>query len=138
MHKKLTEQTGVAVYFCDPHRAWQRGSNENTNGLVRQHRAKGTDLSAYSQEHLDAIADQINGRPRKGAGDTITTGGIPGVAPEQPATLHLRSLKTRVLHFRFEFAPVLCDSTVEIPENSEISFVNFPKSSAQQKINQHG
>lgn len=68
LHKKLTEKTGVAVYFCDPHSPWQRGSNENTNGLVRQYLPKGIDLSGYSQEQLDAIADEINGRPRKGLG----------------------------------------------------------------------
>jgi len=69
MHKKLTQQTGMSVYFCDPHSPWQRGSNENTNGLVRQYLPKGTDLTIYSQAQLDAIADEINGRPRKGLGE---------------------------------------------------------------------
>jgi IS30 family transposase len=68
MHKQLSEQTGISVYFCDPHSPWQRGSNENMNGLVRQYLPKGTDLSIYSQEQLDAIADEINNRPRKGLG----------------------------------------------------------------------
>lgn len=68
LHKQLTVNTGVAVYFCDPQSPWQRGSNENTNGLVRQYLPKGTDLSIYSQEQLDAIADEINNRPRKSLG----------------------------------------------------------------------
>jgi IS30 family transposase len=68
LHKKLSEQTGVVVYFCDPHSPRHRGSNVNTNGLVRQHLPKGTDLSIYGQEQLGAIADEINGRSRKGLG----------------------------------------------------------------------
>lgn len=67
-HAELTEATGVRVCFCDLHSPWQRGSNENMNGLVRQHLPKDTDLSNYTQEQLDAIADEINNRPRKGLG----------------------------------------------------------------------
>ncbi len=67
-HVQLRIKTGLPIYFCDPHSPWQRGTNENTNGLLRQYFPRGTDLSRYSGEELEAVATVLNSRPRKTLG----------------------------------------------------------------------
>jgi transposase, IS30 family len=63
--KQVRVDASIEVYFCDPHAPWQRGSNENTNGLLRQYFPKGTDFATVSESQLDAVADELNDRPRK-------------------------------------------------------------------------
>ena len=67
-HQRITAETGISVYFADPHAPWQRGSNENLNGLLREYLPKGTNLSAYTPAQLQDIEDELNDRPRKRLG----------------------------------------------------------------------
>jgi IS30 family transposase len=83
-HAKLKIDTGLQVYFCDPQSPWQRGTNENTNGLLRQYFPKGTDLSRHSAEDLEAVAATLNSRPRKT---------LEWMTPGEALTEHLHSLK---------------------------------------------
>ena len=82
-HAQLKIDTGLAVYFADPHSPWQRATNENTNGLLRQYFPKGTDLSRWEPDELEAVAAALNSRPRKTLG---------WQTPGEALTEHLRSL----------------------------------------------
>jgi IS30 family transposase len=88
-HAQLRIETGLAIYFCDPRSPWQRGTNENTNGLLRQYFPRGADITRYRKRELDAVAAALNGRPRKtlagktpaGAlGDLLSGAQLTGVA----------------------------------------------------------
>ena len=86
-HADFTIRSGMPVYFCDPHSPWQRGTNENTNGLLRQYFPKGTDLSLYSQEELDNVSHRLNGRPRKTLGWKTPTEVLMEILKEDPVAM---------------------------------------------------
>jgi IS30 family transposase len=83
-HTDITMATDMAIYFCDPHAPWQGGSNENTNGLLRQYFPKGTDLRQHSAEHVTAVATQLNERPRQTLGWLTPTESLNRVLSGQP------------------------------------------------------
>jgi IS30 family transposase len=92
-HKRFSVATDVDVYFCDPQSPWQRGSNENTNGLLRQYFPKGSDLSTYSQSDLDAIALRLNTRPRKTLGFQTPGATLAKAVALIKQPLHLRGVQ---------------------------------------------
>ena len=93
-HKQISVATDMQVYFCDPASPWQRGSNENTNGLLRQYFPKGTDLSVYGPEDLEHVAQELNSRPRKTLGWDTPAERLRDLLTDQLTSVLRRPLET--------------------------------------------
>ena len=121
-HKDLTARTGVAVYFCEPHTPWQCSTCGNANGLLRQYLPKGTDLSVYSQEQLDEIADNLNTRPRATLSFrsplVVFTRMLALTDPRRP-----RLTDSSPLHLRLETAPFLVVQNVKSKDELRNAFL---------------
>ena len=132
-HKELTAQTGVKVYFCDLDSPWQRGTCENTNGLLRQYMPKGIDLSLFSQDKFDAIADSMNG---------VLALPTPGIRPWKCShersprrTSHpLQSTGSLPLRFGFETAPINFEKERQDKANAAVPAITVLTSAGELKI----
>ena len=95
-HAQIAVDADCEIYFCDPHAPWQRGSNENTNGLLRQYFPKGTSLAGHTPQHLAAVADELNGLPRKTLGWKTPAEALAEVLDSQRRLSRARSRRWRL------------------------------------------
>jgi IS30 family transposase len=120
-HRRFTLATNIEVYFCDPQSPWQRGSNENTNGLLRQYFPEGTDLSVYSQTHLNKMARQLNERPRKTLRFRNPRRGILRLCSIDRLSRHLTTYTSRATHYARREMAAMSDRPEADPETNRRS-----------------